>query len=139
MLEIMFVLGVFAFLTVLASGSYILIKDNISLKNDTYEIANALRGAQSLSVAAFGGVGHGVYFFADKYVTYDGNSWAEASNKSERKFTKGLSIDTLFPGFAADVRFGRLTGTSTPSTIKVNSGNNFKTIILRDSGKIILK
>lgn len=137
LIELMTVIGIFAFLSVMASVSYSLIAKNIALKNISLEIGNALRLAQNRSMASFGGVGHGVYFLADRYVTYDGNSWTGAVNKVECLLDSGASIDTSDPGFRADLNFERLSGSSNGTTIKLSvAGEGLKTITVNGTGKI---
>jgi hypothetical protein len=106
------------------------------LKNDTYEITSALRVAQNRAIAAYGGVGHGVYFYADKFVTYDGENWSAAANKVNHDLSQGLAIDVSDADFVADVKFTRLTGAATASKITIGTDDENKTISVYATGKI---
>jgi hypothetical protein len=119
----------------IALPAYSSIKDNIALKNDAYEIVNALRLAQNRSVTSKDLSEHGVYFDNDKYILFSGD-WPGASHYSIYNLKWGV---TVYTGVGDKIKFSRLTGVTTPDTIVIGtSASNQKTITINEAGKITL-
>ena len=134
----MTVVSIFAVLLAISVPTYSMIVNNISLRNESYEIMAALRSAQNRAIASQGNLTHGVHFDTDKYVVFAG-SWP-STDKIEYKLNPGLSIST---GAGSEIIFKRLTGEASSAVIQnIEIGSSptaTSTIAVDPTGKITIE
>lgn len=136
LIELLVSISIFLMIALLALPSYHAIRNNIALKNDSLEIVNMLRKAQSRSISSLDGVRHGVHFDSDKYTIYEGE-WASPLKTAEYKLKNGISV---LSGGNSEVEFSRLTGKTDDKTIVIGaSSSDTKTIHIEKNGNISIK
>ncbi len=134
MIELIVVIGIFTSLLFISIPSYLTIRENVALKNESFEITSALRKAQNDAIVSKSGKKHGVRFAAD------GMSFSvfEESGPTivEHRFVKGIKI---YEGAGTEVVFNRLTGQTASATITVGlSSGKQKDIMIDETGKILV-
>ncbi len=136
-LELLTVIGIVAFLTLLSVPAYSTIKNNVTLGNAAQELLNTLRVAQNDSMSAKGGTGHGVHIEPDKYIRYFGDTYVPgAPTNIEMPLGNGLSA-TSVPATPVDVHFTKLTGgVSASVVIDIQSSGKHKTVTVGTTGSM---
>ncbi|MFH0820114.1 MAG: type II secretion system protein [bacterium] len=137
LIEMLVVMAAFGFILAITVLSYNNIRNNIVLNNNGFEIANALREAQSRSIVSKNNQVHGVHFNSADYILYDGH-WPDITSQTAYSFSQGINI---YSGEGISVEFMRLTGGAVQAeeiVIGTTSGNQ-KTIRIAASGRISIE
>lgn len=135
-LEFMVVMGLVGLLVLIAAPTYITMKKNIALNNQSLEILNALRVVQQRSVVSSDNVEHGVRFNDTEYIVF-GGEWSSPLYTVIVPLENGLEITA---GANSEITFDRLTGASENKEIKVGyPGKEEKVIDVTSTGIVKLQ
>lgn len=137
LVEMLVVMAAFGLILTIAVLSYNNIRNNITLNNNSFEIVNVLREAQSRSIVSKNNEVHGVHFNSTDYILYDGH-WPDITSQTVYSFSQGINI---YSGEGASVEFSRLTGEAVQAEEIVigTSSDNQKTIKISAGGRISIE
>ena len=132
-IELLVVLSLVGVLAMLAAPTFLTMKKNVALRNESTIIVNALRTAQYRSIVSQDNYTHGVHFDTDRLTVY-GNTWSNPVNPEVHLFSNGVVVTQ---GIGSDAVFSRLIGSSTPQVISIGyPGGTISTITISGAGAI---
>ncbi|OGY46173.1 MAG: hypothetical protein A3J62_03580 [Candidatus Buchananbacteria bacterium RIFCSPHIGHO2_02_FULL_38_8] len=133
LLEVLVVMTIVFVLFGIGLPLYNSVRENIALKNYSYEIVNALRLAQNRAITSQDGTNHGVYFYNKDYVLF-GNQWSSPTYTKPYHINNGIQITN---GVGSEIIFNRLDGTTNDQLIVITASNgNQRTIKIESTGSI---
>lgn len=128
LLELLVVLGILFVIFAFGYPSYSNIREDVVLKDTSYEIVNVLRLAQDHSISSMGASPWGVDFATDSYILR-GSDYSH-----EYDLPSGISITA---DSSSQITFDRLTGSANVGMIKlVSSGGKQRNITVDSLGKV---
>ena len=124
-------MGLVGLLVMIAAPTYITMRKNLALNNQSLEILNALRVVQQRSMISYDNASHGIHFNNDEYVIFGSGTPVTIPLEN------GLEITT---GAGSEITFDRLTGTAEYLEIKIGyPGDVEKTINITETGIVKLQ
>ncbi|MDP2683420.1 MAG: prepilin-type N-terminal cleavage/methylation domain-containing protein [bacterium] len=106
LLEILASIGIISILVVIGVPAFQMIRNNVSLKNYSKEIASVLKISQNDAITAQGGTTHGVYFEQNKYYVCKDDC---SSTPDPHLFNLNNGIE-IISGVDEAIVFDRLSG-----------------------------
>ncbi len=146
LIEIVVIIGILVILMAIAFSGFDIFRKEIVLKNNTEEIINAVRFAQSKTLASEGAGQWGVFFdvsvFPNQYTLFKGVNYSSRDNSFDEihKISEAVEIYEINLAGGNEVVFEKLSGaTSQAGTISLRLKDDLtktQTIYIENSGLI---
>lgn len=138
MIELLVVIAITLLLAASVAPVYGNFQVSAQLNENTSQIVQALRSAREKSLAGYNGAQHGVKIFSNKYVCYQGSSYALRNSSFDQEFVLNNSLSLASNLSSGEVNFSKGDGRPNNSgTITItHSVGNTSFVVINSLGMV---
>ena len=131
--ELLIVMGIFALIIAVATPVGITFYLSYQFDSESNLLTALLRHARNLSMVNYSESDHGLHVLSDKYVVFEGASYATRIQANDKKFPRDTVITLTGP---TELVFAALSGQAASSTFSFSGSNKSRDIFVNPEGLV---